>query len=217
MDSQRLAPDHSSTNVRDTFAQTALPSLKRSLLTGAIGFSLTSLLVFGSVTFQRLLYDHLTVVGTYLVWIAVFILLGATALSRIVVLPKIQPWFYAIFSAAFFVYGISWMAAYFAFRIGLGEWLGSLAGSVGMGIVFAVGFKVPRLAPLFSVLLLVANSIGYFVGSMIYWPLGKPVGISLWGAFYGACLGAGFGAVIYLAQSKALASSSSKSGHSDVR
>jgi hypothetical protein len=173
------------------------------MLNGGIGFSIASLGVFATVAFgQRWLYDRLGVTGTYIAWITLFILVGGTALVPLVAGPRRLFRFYAMFGSAFLMYGISWMAAYFTFKLGAGEWLGSLAGSVSMALVFAAWFGVLRSAPLLSALLFAAHSIGYFLGSLFYYSFGRPAGLLLWGAFYGFCLGAGLGAVLYIAQSR---------------
>lgn len=178
-------------------------SLKRSVVTGGLGFCVVSLCVFATMAFgQRWMYDRLGVTGAYIACIALFILLGGSALIPLVVGPRRLLRFYAMFGAAFFMYGVSWMAAYFTFKRVFGEWLGSFSGSILMALVFAAGFGVMRSAPLLAALLFVANSIGYFLGSVFYYSLGRPVGLMLWGAFFGLCLGAGLGAVFYFAQSK---------------
>lgn len=172
-------------------------------MTGGIGFCVVSLCVFATVAFaQRWMYDRLGVTGAYIVWISLFILLGGRALSSLVAGERRLLRFYAVFGAAFLLYGISWMAAYFTFKNSIGEWLGSFAGSVLMALVFAAWLGALRSAPLLSALLFVANSIGYFLGSVFYYSLGRPVGMLLWGAFYGFSLGAGLGAVLYIAQSR---------------
>ncbi len=194
----RLTPDHSTTESGDG---STVPSLKRSVITGAIGFCLVSLCVFATVAFaQSWMYKHLSVYGAYLVWIALFILLGGAALSPLVIGPRRLFRFYVLFGAAFFVYGISWMEAYFTLPNTMGEWIGSLAASVSMALVFAAGFKALRSALVLSAVLFVANSIGYFGGLIFYSPLGEIKGLLVWGAFYGLCLGAGLGAVLYIAQ-----------------
>jgi hypothetical protein len=193
------APDHLTTSGD---ARTA-PLLKRSIITGAIGFCLVSLCVFATVAFaQNWMYKHLSVFGAYIVWIALFILLGGKALSPLVIGPRRPLRFYALFGTAFFVYGISWMESYFTLPNTMGEWIGSLAGSVSMALVFAAGFKALRSTLVLSAVLFVANSIGYFGGLIFYSPLGEITGLLVWGAFYGLCLGAGLGAVIYIAQSQ---------------
>jgi len=197
-----LTPD-SVTDSDRINAQTSSPSLRQSILTGAIGFSLTSFIVFATVAFAQIwMYQHVGVTGAYLVWIALFILLGGGALSPVVKGNRSLMSFYAVFGAAFLLYGVAWMAAYFTLKLGAGEWLGSLAGSVAMALVIAAAFRVTRKALLFSAVLFVSNSAGYFLGSIIYYTWGRPAGLALWGAVWGACLGAGLGAVLHLAQSK---------------
>ena len=193
------APDHRTTSGDAR----AMPSLKRSVITGAIGFCLASLCVYATVAFAQMwMYKHLSVYGAYIVWIALFILLGGKALSPLVTGP-LRSWrFYALFGVAFFAYGISWMEAYFTLPNTAGEWIGSLAGSVSMALVFAVGFKAMRSALILFAVLFVANSIGYFGGAFFYQPLGEIKGLLVWGAWYGLWLGAGLGAVIYVAQSR---------------
>lgn len=177
-------------------------SLKRFIIRGGIGFAIASLCVFATVIAQRWMYRNLGVTVAYLVWIGLFILLGGTALSPLIVDKRQRSRFYVMFGIAFFAYGICWMAAYFTLRGAVGEWLGSFAGSICMALVFAVGFGVLRSAPLFAVLLYVANSIAYFVGSLLFYSFSHDVGLLVWGPFYGFCLGAGLGAVLYIAQTR---------------
>jgi len=181
----------------------AVPSLGRSLLIGALGFGLASLAVFATVAFaERWMYTHLGLLGAYLVWTALFILLGGGVLGSLVVGRWRLPRFYVLFGLAFFVYAAGWVAAYFAFRGAAGEWLGSLAGSLLMGSAFAAGFGVMRSALKLSATLFVANSLGYFLGSALNNAIGGSTGMLLWGTSYGLFLGAGLGAVLHLAQAR---------------
>lgn len=199
----RLTPDSPSSGIRQSDANSTPLSLKRSIVTGGIGFSIASLCVFATVAFaQKWMYDHLSVTGAYIAWITLFILLGGGALFPLAGGRWRLLRFYAIFGAAFFLYGISWMAAYFTFRNAVGEWLGGFVGSVLMALVFAAGYGALRSAPLLSALLFIASSIGYFLGSIIYYSLDKPVGMLLWGVVYGFCFGAGLGGALCLAQSR---------------
>lgn len=199
----QLTPNYTPTGVRQSGAALTPMSLKRSILTGGIGFSIVSLCVFATVAFaQRWMYDSLGVTGAYIAWLTLFILLGGRVLFPLVVGTRRLLRFYTMFGAAFFMYGIGWMAAYFTLKNAAGQWLGSLAGSVLMALVFAAAFKVLRSAPLLFALLFVANSIGYFLGSFFYYSFGRPAGLLLWGAFYGFCLGAGLGATLFIAQSQ---------------
>lgn len=179
----------------------AVPSLRRSLLTGGLGFCLVSLCVFATVAFaERWMYARLGLTGAYLAWTALFILLGGGVLGSLAVGRWRLPRFYMLFGLAFFAYAAGWVGAYFVLRGAAGEWVGSLAGSLLMGTVFAVGFGVARSALNLAVLLFVANSVGYFLGSALNDSVGGRAGMLLWGAAYGLCLGAGLGAALHLAQ-----------------
>ena len=180
-----------------------IPSLKRSLLIGGLGFGLASLGVFATVAFaERWMYTQLGLYGAYLAWTVLFILLGGAALGSLVVGRWRLPKFYLLFGLAFFAYAVGWTAAYFVLRGAPGEWVGSLVGSLLMGTVFALGFGVARASLTLSAVLFVANSIGYFLGSALNDAVGGPLGMLLWGTAYGVFLGAGLGAVLHLAQTR---------------
>ena len=179
----------------------AVPSLGRSLLTGGAGFALVSLAVFATVAFaERWMYTHLGVFGAYIVWTALFILLGGGVFGSLVVERWQLPKFYLLYGAAFFLYAVGWVTAYFTLRGAFGEWAGSLAGSILMALVFATGFRVIRSTLKFSALLFATNSAGYFPGSVLNDSIGGKSGMLLWGVMYGLCLGAGIGAVLHLSQ-----------------
>ena len=149
------------------------------------------------------MYEHLGVAGAYLVWTALFILLGGAVLGSLVVVHWRLPKFYILYGLAFFLYAVGWVGAYFTLRGATGEWVGSLAGSVLLAFVFAAGFHTIGSTPKFSALLFVANSAGYFVGSTLNDYVGGIGGMLLWGMIYGLSLGAGLGAVLHLAQVRA--------------
>jgi hypothetical protein len=178
-----------------------LPSLKSSLIRGGLGFGAVSLCVFATVAFaERWMYTHLTLLGAYLVWTALFVLLGGAVLGLLVVGRWRLPRFYLLYGLAFFAYAAGWVGAYFSLRGVAGEWVGSLAGSILMALVFAAGFGTIRSTLRFSAVLFVANSVGYFLGSGLNdYFRGRP-GMLLWGVAYGLFLGAGMGAVLHLAQ-----------------
>ena len=177
------------------------PTLRRSLLTGALGFCLASLCVFATVAFaERWMYARLGLYGAYLAWTVLFILLGGGALGRLAVGRWRLPRFYLLFGLAFFAYAVGWVGAYFTLGGAAGEWAGSLAGSLLMGCVFAFGFGATRTALNLSAVLFVANSVGYFIGSALNDAVGGRAGMLLWGAAYGLSLGAGLGAALHLAQ-----------------
>ncbi len=181
----------------------AVPSLGRSLLSGSLGFGSVSLCVFATVAFaEGWMYKNLGLLGAYLAWTVLFILLGGGVLAPLVVRRWQRPRFYLLFSAAFFAYAAGWVSAYFVLRGVVGEWIGSLAGSLLMGFVFAAGFGVARSAFNLSAILFVANSLGYFLGSTANDSIGGRAGMLLWGLIYGLCLGAGLGAVLHFAQAR---------------
>jgi hypothetical protein len=195
--------DHRNTGNSPSRHSDAVPSLKRSLLTGGLGFGLVSLCVFATVAFaERWMYAHLGLFGAYLAWTAFFILLGGGVLGSLVVSPWRLPKFYLLFGLAFFAYAGGWVGAYFALRGAAGEWVGSLAGSFLMGTIFAAGFGAARSALNLLVVLFVTNSIGYFLGSALNDFIGGSAGMLLWGLIYGLCLGAGLGAILHLAQTR---------------
>lgn len=201
------SPDHPATGL----------SLKRSLVIGGIGFCLASLCVFATVAYaERWMYNRLGLLGAYVAWAVLFILLGGAALTPLLIKPRRVLWFYALFSAAFFMYAVAWVGAYFVMRNAAGEWVGSLAGSVLMGLVIAIGFGVLRSALRISAVLFVANSVGYFLGSALNDSVGGKAGMLLWGILYGLGLGAGLGVVLYLAQARRASRATAEQSHSDA-
>jgi len=178
-----------------------VPTLARSVVIGGAGFSLVSLCVFATVAFaERWMYVHLTVLGAYLAWTVLFIVLGGAVLGSLVVGRWRLPRFYLLYGPAFFAYAVGWVVAYFVFRGTAGEWVGSLAGSLMMALVFVIAFKAFKSLAKLSTLLFIANSIGYFVGSALNDLVNGKNGMLLWGAIYGLFLGAGLGAVLRFAQ-----------------
>ena len=177
------------------------PSLQKSIITGAVGFLLVSLCVFGTVAYGEVwMYRNLTVYGAYLVWTVIFILLGGGVFGSLVVGRWRLPKFYLLYGLAFFAYAVGWVASYFMLRRGAGEWLGSLVGSILMALVFATGFGVTRSTLKFAAILFTANSVGYFRGAAINEDFGGTSGMLFWGVVYGLFLGAGIAAVLHYAQ-----------------
>lgn len=146
------------------------------------------------------MYENLGLLGAYLAWTALFILLGGAVLGSLVIGRWRLPKFYLLYGIAFFAYAAGWVAAYFTLRGTTGEWIGSLAGSILMAVVFATGFGVTRSIPKFVAILFVTNSVGYFLGSALNDYVTGQAGMLLWGLAYGICLGAGIAAVLHLSQ-----------------
>lgn len=173
-------------------------------MVGGLGFGLVSLCVFATVAFgEGWMYRNLGMVGAYLTWTTLFILLGGAVLGSLVTGRWRLPKFYLLFALAFFVYALGWVGAYFTVRGTTGEWIGSLAGSLMMGMVLTFSLGAIRSGVLLSLVLFVANSAGYFLGSAINDALGGRSGMLLWGVIYGVCLGAGLGFLLHSAQRKA--------------
>lgn len=179
----------------------AVPSIGRSIGIGGIGFCLASLCVFATVAFaERAMYQNLGLSGAYIVWTVLFILLGGSALSPIVVGPGRWWRFQLLFCLAFLLYAIGWIGFYFALGGLSGEWAGSLAGSVLMALMIALAFGVMKNFLHLSIVLFVANSAGYFLGEWLFFAIAGKAGMVLWGVLYGLFLGAGLGLSLYLAQ-----------------
>jgi hypothetical protein len=181
-----------------------LPSLARSIVTGGVGFAFVSLGVFATVAFgERWMYNTLGLLGAYLTWTVLFILLSGAVFGSLVVVSWRLPRFYLLFGLAFFAYAANWMFAYFIVRGTAGELIGSLAGSILMALVFAAGFESLRSTLKLSALLFVTNAVGYFLGSALNNSIGGRPGMLLWGLAYGLFFGAGIGAALHLVQKTA--------------
>lgn len=177
------------------------PSLARSIVTGGVGFGLVSLAVFATVAYgERWMYNTLGLLGAYLTWTVLFILLSGAVFGSLVVVRWPLPRFYLLFGLAFFAYAANWMFAYFIVGGTAGELVGSLAGSVLMAVVLAAGFESLRSTIKLSALLFVTNAVGYFAGSALNNSLGGRPGMLLWGVAYGLFFGAGIGAALHLIQ-----------------
>ena len=178
-----------------------VPSLAKSIVTGAIGFCLVSLCVFATVAFaERWMFQHLGSLGSYFAWIALFILLSGVVFGPLVVGRWRLPRFYLLFGLAFFAYAATWMIAYFTLRGVTGEFVGSLAGSVLMALVLAAALGSLKSTLKLSAVLFVSNALGYFLGAALFYYLSEPAGMLLFGVVYGVLFGAGIGAALHIAQ-----------------
>lgn len=180
-----------------------VPSLRKSIATGAIGFSLVSLCVFATVAFaERWMYRNLGVLGSYAAWTVLFVALSGAVFGSLVVVRWRLPRFYFLWALAFFVYAAAWMLAYFSLGRTTGEVVGSLAGSVLMAVVLAAGFNALRSVGKVLIVIFVANALGYFLGAAIFDSFRSDVGMLLFGVVYGLFFGAGIGAALRLVQQR---------------
>ena len=185
----------------------------RCQIEGSLRFGLASLLVYATVAFgERWMYQHLGLMGTYGVWILLFISLGGLALKPLVVRSKVKHAFWLWFSLAFFAYAASWMASYFMLRRAPGEWLGSLAGSTVLGLVLAAAFGAWSRYARIAGELFVTHSAGYFLGEWLHHSLQGKIGMLLWGLCYGLGFGLGLARALYWAQTADAASTTQPAG-----
>jgi hypothetical protein len=179
-----------------------LPSLARSIATGAMGFGLVSLCVFATVAFaERWMYQTLGLLGAYVTWTVLFILLSGAVFGSLVVVRWRLPKFYLLWALAFFAYAAAWMIAYFNLGRTTGELVGSLAGSVLMAMVLAAGFGSLGSTLRLSAILFISNFLGYFSGAALFdFFTGQDIGMLLFGVVYGLFFGAGIGAALRMVQ-----------------
>lgn len=179
----------------------AVPSLSRSIVTGALGFCVVSLCVFATVAYvEGWLYRNFGVWGSYLVWTVLFVVLSGALFGSLVRGRWRLPRFYLLWTAAFFAYAASWTIAYFLLRRTTGELVGALAGSILMALVIAAGFRALRSIVKLSATLFVSNALGYFLGAAVFNSLLNGTGMLLFGVVYGLFFGAGIGAALHFAQ-----------------
>ena len=178
-----------------------VPTFGRAIATGAIGFCLVSLCVFATVAFaERWMYQNLGLLGSYLAWTVLFVLLSGAVFGSLVVGRWRLPRFYLLWALAFFAYAAAWMIAYFNVGRTAGELIGSLVGSILMAVILAAGFGSLRSIVKLSAVVFVSNFLGYFFGASIFDSVSHPTGMLLFGVVYGLFFGAGIGAALHLVQ-----------------
>src|SRR4029077_9737613 len=97
---------------------------------------------FATVAFgERWLYQNFGVLGSYLVWTVLFVVLSGAVFGSLIRGGWRLPRFYLLWAVAFFAYAASWTVAYFTLRRTAGELVGALVGSVLMAVVLAAGFR----------------------------------------------------------------------------
>jgi hypothetical protein len=157
----------------------------------------------------RWFYRHVGEAGLYATTTVVFLGLAVLMLYPLVPGPRRAWRILRVFAPAFMAYAVCWCLAWFAFRAGLGEWLGSLAGSVAFVAVSRWGLGSCRGLVSSSLVFFLTHSAGYFAGGWLMgWILrshdgGVLAGLSkdlvgiiaelAWGLAYGVGFGAGLG------------------------
>lgn len=195
-----------------------VPSLRGSLVTGTLGFTVASLVVYGSWALNgRDLYRALGEAGAYAVWAVLFIALAGGLLNPLVIGPRSLFRFYALFAAAFMSYAVLWSVSWFVARGRVGEWLGSLLGSAALALVLSTGFGLTKDRWRLIFIVFATHSAGYFLGSWLYDVLAKAgpehwlvgsldrstrswVSKLSWGLAHGLGLGGGIAYAIFAVQ-----------------
>ncbi len=198
--------------------QTCVPSLRQSVLTSTVGFTIASLAVYGSwALHERALYGRIGEGGAYAVWAVMFIALAGGLLNPVIIGPRTLGRFYALFAMAFTAYAVLWSASWFLLRGKTGEWVGAATGCAAMALVLARGFGLQRGLWKVIVVLFALHTAGYFAGGWLYgyisgadethWlnqftdrPTRRWMSKLAWGFAHGIGLGAGLGLTLHAAQ-----------------
>ena len=188
-----------------------------SVLRGSLGFAAVSLAGFSVWAFAgRWFHENAGEAGLYAACAVVFLGLSGLLLHPLLRGPGSLIRFYKVFIPAFMAYAVVWCAAWFVWKFGAGEWVGSLAGS----LVFTtlVGWSLGNLRSWgrVAIVMFLAHSTGYFLGGkLMYWMIGpggadmftgiSKTQISLmaklgWGLLYGLGFGAGLGYAFFVFQ-----------------
>lgn len=201
----QLNPESIATRARAAGA--AAPSLGASLVRGMVGFTLVSVAgfvpwaVFGKHAFGGEL-------GMYIACTVVFIGVTSPLLHRLIIGPGSMVRFYKIFTPAFAVYSVAWIAGWMVVKGHAGSVVGLLSGTVLMGCMLAAAFDAWDQVVKVIAALFVLNAAGYFIGGVVEGELIKQhrlIAMLMWGVFYGLGLGAGLGLAFYFCQTKARA------------
>jgi len=179
-------------------------TLTQSLGLGAGGFCVVSVLVITVAAFaDNTLRNYLGRTGAYLVYDLMIVLMAGAVFRRLIIAPHPAFRAYVLFTAAFFLYYVTWATAFHPFQNLLAEWLGSLAGGIGLGLVFATVFDAPKQALRAILILCVGSAAGYFGGRFLRQYFPGIAGALVWGAVYGLGMGTGLGYALYACQEPA--------------
>lgn len=216
----QLDPSATAERVRASGIAPAIPSLAASIWRGAVGFTLVSVAGFIPwAVFGRPIYRLIGEAGLYALCALVFIGLSGLCLHRLIIGPGSLGRFYRLFSVAFIVYSIAWIAGWMLLRGHPGSIAGLFAGTALMGWILATAFASREAVWKAVAALFVLNSLGYFVGGWIEgWmmplktlslagiPLTRSTIITAaklqWGVCYGLGFGAGLGLAFHLCQAR---------------
>ena len=178
-----------------------LPTLKQSVFTGTIGFTIVSLLMFGVWAMAaQWMYENLGAKMFYALLGIGFMAGGGGAFAPLLIGNNLGR-FYALYISSFFVYATVWMVSWFTLKAP-GEWLATVFGPGLMGALFVLVFGASAQLIRVCATLIVGHTLGYFIGEwLFYWePLYNRYGMMLWGLTYGIGFGSAIAAALYWCQ-----------------
>ena len=190
-----------------------------AMVRGSIGFGAVSLLGFSVWAFgERRFHGRLGEAGLYGACALVFVGSSGLFLHRLMRGPGSLLRFYKLFIPAFLAYAVTWCAAWFTLRFGLGEWLGSLLGTTAFVATTSWLLKSYCGFTKAAIVLFGFHSAGYFLGGQLMHWLTGPAGHTLlaqtnkeelsiitklsWGLLYGLGFGAGIGYTFHVFQAE---------------
>ncbi len=195
-----LDPQSVVDRVKASGSPARVPTLAESVIRGALGFAVLSVLSFTPWVFAG---PQLGRMGMYAACTVLFIGLSGPLLHRLIVGPGSLPRFIPLFGAAFGSNAVLWVAAYMQFGGHLGSLIGLLAGTAAMGGILVAAFEAKNAALKSIAALFVLNTLGYYVGWWVEGLLAKShltAAMLLYGVFYGLGLGAGLGLAFHFCQ-----------------
>jgi len=164
---------------------------------GALGFAVASTVVFSTVAFaERWMYANLTVIGAYVAWTLLFLMVAPLAFIQLVAGSHQRRLFPVWFNIAFLAYCVLWCAGWFVSPNTLGEAVGCVLGSLALSGVLRNRGYIDKPFTTAGVILAVCNLAGYFAGGYLNASIGGPTGMLVWGMMFGAGTGAGIGAIL---------------------
>jgi hypothetical protein len=188
-----------------------------ALATGAWRFAIVSVCAYSVWAFGgHAISAAIGESGLYAAIALVFLGLAGFLMHPLMKGPGPIARFHATFVPAFLAYATVWCGAWYLFRFGAGEWIGSAAGSLAFVAVAAWRLGNARAVPAAALVLFLTHSAGYFAGGHVMYFLSGPhgaeflggiprrqaatIGMLAWGLLYGLGFGAGIGHVFRVLQ-----------------
>jgi hypothetical protein len=203
----QLDPPSIVSRVRAASASVHPPSLAASIERGTIGFTLVSIAGFIPwAVFGRTLYRSVGETGMYLACALVFVVLSGPAMHRLIIGPGSLARFYKVFSPAFALYSVLWIAGWYVQKGHVGSVIGLIAGTSAMAWVLVTAFDAKGAFLKVTAILFLLNAAGYFIGGVVEAALIREHRLAAmlsWGLFYGLGFGAGLGWAFHAVQREA--------------